>query len=143
MRRISTLTLVVGCLTAFGVSAPADESSFQVSCSRTSLSRHGGVYTSTVEGQATHLGPFTGTSVINFPQGHHAVGPLIINGSGGDSLTLYTDVWFDKHFIAGYGTYVITGGTGRFEGATGNGSFQVVHDNNGTTVISWEGTISH
>jgi hypothetical protein len=142
MKNIWRIGLVITWLVAFGSPAPADESPFQGSCIRTALSSHGGVYESDLYGKATHVGPFIGHSIITFPQGHHAVGPVTITGAGGDSITLFTDIWFDKHFVAGYGSYVLTGGTGIFESANGSGAFQVVHQDDGQTVISWDGTIS-
>ena len=130
MRRYATFILALAVLALAAPSRAADGSSFAGSCVRTSLSRHGGVYASTLEGQATHIGPVTAVSTITFPQGHHAVGPVLITGNGGDSITLYTDVLFDKHFIAGHGSYQVVAGTGRFEvrRVLGEGGMGVVYE---------------
>jgi hypothetical protein len=65
----------------------------------------------------------------------------------GDTLTISSeDAWVPdpKKPAGGYraGTYVITGGTGRFAGASGTGTFTGVPNGDGTGVIDYDGTIS-
>jgi hypothetical protein len=66
-----------------------------------------------------------------------------LTSAKGDSINFYTEVVFDKDDIQASGRYVITGGTGRFQGATGAGSFVVGPVQNGTRALTWNGTLAY
>jgi hypothetical protein len=98
-------------------------------------------------GNATHLGQFTLDipHVVNRAKGT-AVGSYEFTAANGDTLTAdFTGVAVP---IAPGVLYIeetatITGGTGRFAGATGSFTVERLYDTvAGTTVGSFEGTIS-
>ena len=82
--------------------------------------------TATGEGEATHLGRFTREeSILLNPATGTVTGTIIFTASDGSEL--YCD------FAGGFtgpttvvGTYTFTGGTGRFEGASGEAYFSIV-----------------
>ena len=95
-----------------------------------------------VKGRATQLGPFEGMRTIrNF--GHTTIATTTLVGRGGDSINIYSEVEWDKHFTQASGFYVMTGGTGRFEGATGYGAESVgaFDPAIGARVLTWDGVI--
>ena len=95
-----------------------------------------------VTGGATQLGPFEGMRTIrNF--GHTIVARTTLVGRDGDSINIYSEVEWDKHFTEASGFFVITGGTGRFEGATGYGAESVgaFDPAIGARVLTWDGVI--
>ena len=61
----------------------------------------------------------------------------------GDSINIYSEVEWDKHFTQASGFFVMTGGTGRFEGATGYGAESVgaFDPAIGARVLTWDGVI--
>jgi len=90
----------------------------------------------TVSGTAagTHIGPGTWTHsecIDPFSQAPkaHVVGEGVLIASNGDRLVIDFDALADLPDATGQihprGTYTIAGGTGRFAGATGNGSLAV------------------
>ena len=98
-------------------------------------------------GKATHLGKFTLDipHVVNRANGT-AVGSYVFTAANGDTLTAnFTGVAVPSAPGVLYieETATITGGTGRFAGATGSFSSERLYDTiAGTTEGSFEGTIS-
>jgi hypothetical protein len=98
--------------------------------------------TASATGQATHLGRFTRTEtlVINLATGTFT-GTLAFTAANGDLLK--ADV--AGHFTSptgdsAEGTYVFTGGTGRFQNASGQAVFEATADGPGFDV-TFKGTI--
>lgn len=91
--------------------------------------------TLTGEGQATHLGHYTSSAraVVTFTsEGAAFDGGGTFTAANGDELVFtYTGDFFPGPVPSGVGTYEIDGGTGRFDGATGSGTFR--SDDNHTT----------
>jgi len=112
-------------------------------------------YDFVMNGQATHLGkfelPLLGIQWL-FPveppdPANISSGTLI--AANGDSVNIHMEDYF-HHFDDSigavlHGTYVITGGTGRFLNASGTGSYiaivDVIHFNPPITTFSFDGTI--
>jgi hypothetical protein len=103
-------------------------------------------------GEATHLGQVTEDSQVmadtNPADSHNGCGPetrtTVLTAANGDTLTMSA---------TGYGcngtaqdSYVVTGGTGRFAGATGSGTDSVVFTltgpGGGTAVTTYSGDLS-
>jgi hypothetical protein len=101
---------------------------------------YGPTYDVVMYGQATHLGKFEGQflGVQYFPDGPEGpsnVGSGTLTAANGDSVTIdMVDYPYDSDESIGvaHGTYVITGGTGRFLNALGHGSYIAVIDFTGT-----------
>jgi hypothetical protein len=72
--------------------------------------------------------------------GHKVVGVETWDFGGGDTLTFATEMEFSHGQATG--TYVITGGTGRFEGASGSADYSRFGHGDGTADFVIEGTIS-
>jgi len=86
--------------------------------------------TAAATGQATHLGRFTRTETlfVNLSNGTFT-GTLVFTAANGDRLN--ADV--EGHFTSptgdsAGGTYLFTGGTGRFQNASGRAAFEVTPD---------------
>ena len=98
--------------------------------------------TASATGQATHLGRFTRTEtvVLNLANGTFA-GTLVFTAANGDQL--YADVagGFTSPTTA-VGTYTFTGGTGRFQNASGGAAFAAVTADGIHFAITFEGAIS-
>lgn len=97
-------------------------------------------------GHATHLGRYTAFVLLTItPQGPteppRVDGIVTMVAANGDQLYLHHFGVLTKPFpnAEGEGSYEITGGTGRFEGASGQGAFSS-HDNmtvyDGTIILS-------
>ncbi len=93
-----------------------------------------------VLGQATHLGRVTGAGTVQTGVILHAT--VTRTAANGDSV----------NFVADYGpsgpgtwagSYIIDGGTGRFEGASGDGSFEAVLNADGTITGKADGNIAY
>ena len=131
---------------AHSVQAPAliaeATATLQATAVRQSLTKDtAGYFVSTMTGEAAEFGEFTATARIKC-KGHHCIGEVTLDFGGGNTLTCFTDVTFDTHYQFAPGTYVITRGTGRFQGASGNGGFSVDERSGGvSSVIAWDGTI--
>ncbi len=84
--------------------------------------------TLTGEGTATHLGRYTSSAsaVVTFTsEGAVFDGGGTFTAANGDELVFtYTGDFFPGPVPSGVGTYEIDGGTGRFDGATGSGTFR-------------------
>jgi hypothetical protein len=120
--------------------ALAQEASFHATATTAFLRREPPLEFISLTGSASQLGAFTGTRVIR-NIGHTTIGNDTMIASNGDSLQLYFEVEWDVHFVQASGFYVVTGGTGRFSGATGSGELQVGPLQNGSRQITWDGVI--
>jgi hypothetical protein len=100
-------------------------------------------------GNVTHLGKVTGEAevywmrisddpVIYIPLG----AMLILEAADGDELHMtQMPTGFDPSTVTVYSTFTITGGTGRFLGATGSGV--ATASGTGTVKNTWNGTIDY
>jgi hypothetical protein len=135
MKITSILTVALLVATAPGLAG--DEVPFKGTGTATWVSTDYVNLTSTFSlgGNATHLGKFTGWSIVSYdPQTFMPVGAqLTVIAANGDRVYLAT--------VAATGTYTVTGGTGRFEGASGSGDWSA--SGMGTVAIEWDGRISY
>ena len=101
----------------------------------------GNHYTREGSGQATYLGEFAEVNLYKAKGKNGYYGIATLTGADGDSLVIQ---WVnapvgDNHYE---GVYLIIGGTGQFEGATGEGTMSVdVNPEDGTTYQVFDGTI--
>ena len=100
--------------------------------------------TASATGQATHLGRFTRTETltVNLTTGTFT-GKLAFTAANGDRLCAN----IEGHFTSptgdsAEGTYVFTGGSGRFQNASGRAEFQVTADGMNFDV-TFNGTIQY
>jgi len=106
-------------------------------------------YFEITEGNLTHLGAVTGTAEVHWTL--VSLDPLVLEPAGaditlvaadGDELYLEHDAGeWDPDTATSTADFVITGGTGRFEGATGGGT--ATASGSGTVSNSWTGTIDY
>lgn len=103
------------------------------------------------EGEALHLGHFTRRDdlIINFSTGE-LVGTKVFTAANGDELWVDTVGSFDPAAIPTpedplliTGEYFFTGGTGRFEDASGEATFEVLTPDFVVGVLSFEGTLEY
>jgi hypothetical protein len=99
------------------------------------------VFFADVAGNLSHLGQFTGTAteVLFAPDYVSYTVDSILAAANGDELFVTLDGMFVDAQGNSVGTFQITGGTGRFAGASGSGTF--VSLDRGAQVIE-QGTIS-
>jgi hypothetical protein len=123
--------------------AQATETKFQASATFQLVSYQGthGVFTG--QGRASPGGSFTMVVETHANNGNgDETAVATLDFGHGDTLTIYSeDVWLPD-IGQRKGSYVITGGTGRFAGASGTGTFIGVPAGDGTGVVSYDGTIS-
>lgn len=93
-------------------------------------------------GVASPGGKFSGTFVGRETPGNGVRGVCTWNFGPSDSVTFDQVMQFNQTTRRYEGTYVITGGTGKFAGASGSGVFLSVPAGNGTGTIEVAGTIS-
>jgi hypothetical protein len=104
-------------------------------------------YFEIVDGNVTHLGKVTGSAVVHWMQvGPNAYVPIgasiTLVAANGDELYLtHTPTGWDPTTATSYADYNITGGTGRFEGATGSGA--ATASGSGLVSNTWVGTIDY
>ena len=83
----------------------------------------------TGSGTATHLGQWTVTGNVHYiPDSNgvlHSSGDATITAANGDKLQIQIDGILDPVAGMDQGIFHIVGGTGRFEGATGDANFVV------------------
>lgn len=94
---------------------------------------------------ATHLGRSTATSSVTLiwtPAGVWFEGPTVLTAANGDQLHFNGSGWQDENLQA-EGTWLVTGGTGRFAGATGSGTVTGYWTDDGTQVTHATGTICY
>jgi hypothetical protein len=92
-------------------------------------------------GQATHLGRFTGTEtlVLDLTAGTFA-GTRVLVAANGDRLCADVEGGFTSATTA-EGTLTFTGGTGRFQDATGETDFEAVTSDGIHFALTFEGAI--
>jgi len=100
----------------------------------------GGTLTASGSGQATHLGNYTRTEALTFSSPVDFTGWVRFVAADGDELRCDTTGQFVSVTEA-VGTYVITGGTGRFAHAAGVAQFSAVLTSAGTFDVTFDGTV--
>ena len=85
------------------------------------ISETGNGWTAIGTGHATHMGDVTFVIEVK-RHGDRYVSWRTIEAANGDLLFLYNETVYDPDVGRAVGTYTITGGTGRFAGATGTGT---------------------
>lgn len=97
-----------------------------------------------LEGNATHLGNFTGIGLVEYPPPDRLPtgGTLTIESTEGDTLVIRTQSGFDPDTGAATGTYVITDGSGKFAEATGDGNSVAANAEPGIVNVEMDGTIT-
>jgi hypothetical protein len=95
-----------------------------------------------LDGNASHLGKIEGMAVVSYVQISEdppiyvpAGAEIVFVAANGDELYMETGAF----------GYEVTGGTGRFDGATGDGEFEttVIDIDEGLVEIEWNGTIDY
>ena len=84
--------------------------------------------TPTGSGTATHLGQWTVTGTFKDPPDNGVLrssGEAILTAANGDKLQIQIDGTLDPVAAVDQGVFHIVGGTGRFEGASGDADFVV------------------
>lgn len=95
-------------------------------------------------GMATHVGDFTGVNQGKVKPNGDTEALLVLEGANGDSieiLNVHSPVVVDG-IPASEGFYMIVGGTGRFAGAGGSGTFLVTFEADGNHQVL-DGTIDY
>ena len=144
-----TLTLLLAAFTlAFAAHSTwaADQVPFQGTAegATTSVSPDpaGVVLTVLAEGNATSLGRFSRDEVVLFnPLTGTLTGVVVFTAANGDELIGTLEGAFVSATTA-TGTYTFTGGTGRFENATGGADFVVSTPDGIHLSVEFEGTLS-
>ena len=101
--------------------------------------------TSYGEGTSTHLGKVTSSAVVTLtwtPTGIWSAGTATTVAANGDRLCSTQSGWTTGPG-AFVGTFTITGGTGRFEGATGSGIVTASVDEDDVQTATYVGTIDY
>jgi hypothetical protein len=83
----------------------------------------------TGSGTATHLGQWTVAGTVHYTPDNngvlHSSGDATLTASNGDKLQFQIDGILDPNTAVDQGVFRFVGGTGRFEGATGDANFVV------------------
>ncbi len=133
MKRCTLLALFALAAIALSLTASpaaaAEERPFAATFSPQSVTPDGKYYVYDVTGCASHVGNFSAVAHNHFSQGGtRLVGFMVITDKNGDGLWIDYEQTLEVTAAAGTwtGTYTITGGTGRFAGASGQGDAVVV-----------------
>lgn len=110
---------------ALGAGAGAEESRFRAEAAGAHAGQERGSIVITLEGRATHLGDFSGTLLVSGGT-FKKRGAMTLANAAADSLNLDFEVADPDRDGVFAGTYTVTGGTGRFERASGTGSMAVL-----------------
>jgi hypothetical protein len=104
----------------------------------------------TASGQATHLGRWTNQGTIQFTPIPGtplltATGEVTFTAANGDTLTADIEGILDVSAVpfVGNATFYWTGGTGRFENASGRADFVALNDPDGSFTFTCEGSIDY
>ena len=101
--------------------------------------QNGAVITAIGHGEATHLGKFTREEVITLNDGAVS-GTIVFTAADGSQLNCeFVGAFTSAATVAG--TYTFTGGTGRFDGATGGAFFDITLGEAGSFSFGFAGTI--
>ena len=101
--------------------------------------QNGAVITAIGEGEATHLGKFTRKEVITL-NGASVTGTMTFTAADGSELYCEFEGAFTGPATVA-GEYTFTGGTGRFDGATGSSFFNITLGEAGSFSFGFAGTI--
>lgn len=93
-------------------------------------------------GTATHLGQFTREERLFLNPDGSFTGTMVFTAANGDELWLDFEGAFTSPTTA-EGTYTFTGGTGRFEDATGEATFDAFTPDGVHVEATFEGTIRY
>lgn len=142
MRWVAAAFVAAAMTVAAGTSAAkaSAERAFRGSATGTIEFTSANTATVTYTGTATHLGNYTRVEHVTIGAGGTVSGDITFTGVTGDQIF----VSFTGQFISGNditGTYTVTGGTGRFEGATGTADFSANTPDFVNATASWEGRI--
>ena len=96
-----------------------------------------------VAGRSSPGGSFTGQFVGKQFHNADVAGTVTLDYGGGNTLTYYQELSWDPSVELLVGTYTITGGTGRFAGATGSGYNAIVGAVDSVGTFELRGTISY
>ncbi|MBI1914938.1 MAG: hypothetical protein HYS12_09415 [Planctomycetes bacterium] len=138
LRRAALAVLAVGALILAGPLGASQAGSFEVSGTYDFTDNRGAATSGDLSGTATPGGPFTGTFAQKFGGGADE-GTATLDFGGG-SLTFSYHIEFDDDLGLFVGPYVITGGTGALNGASGSGTL-IVEPANDTGGFTMSGTI--
>ena len=101
--------------------------------------QNGAVITAIGQGEATQLGKFTREEVITLNDGT-ATGTIVFTAADGSQLFCeFVGAFTSVATVAG--EYTFTGGTGRFDGATGAAFFNITLGEAGSFSFAFAGTI--
>ena len=101
--------------------------------------QNGAVITAIGQGEATQLGKFTREEVITLNDGT-ATGTMVFTAADGSQLFCeFVGAFTSAATVAG--EYTFTGGTGRFDGATGAAFFNITLGEAGSFSFAFAGTI--
>jgi hypothetical protein len=93
-------------------------------------------------GEATHLGRFTREEHLLLNPDGSFTGTIVFTAANGDELWLDFEGAFTSPTDAA-GTYTFTGGTGRFQNATGTATFTAYTPDGVNVTAEFEGTIRY
>jgi streptogramin lyase len=135
--------VVLALLVSVASRATAEEASFQAVGNAAVVAHDGKWSLVAFEGLARHLGPCTGTVRVWWRSPQLQQATMTLEGAGGDVIDFYIETAVDETTGDGLGSYVIVGGSGRFNNAAGSGTFRAAHNPDGTLWITLDGTISY
>ena len=95
-----------------------------------------------MSGQATTLGQFTREEYAFIGPDGSVVGTIVFTAANGDQLWVEIDGAFTSATDV-EGLYTVTGGTGRFEGATGQAAFHAFTPDFSYAEVTFDGTVSY
>jgi hypothetical protein len=139
LRRAALTFAALAVLALAGPLPAAQAEPFSASGSGTTTDRDGNVFSGVVSGTARPVGDFSGV-FAHKATSDDVDGSAVFDFGGGDTLEIDYHAEFNEHTGMYEGTYVVTGGTGVLEGATGSGS--VVTTAGTTFEFTLSGTLS-
>ena len=124
-----TLFLLLGTIPASAVERPFALNGAGVATLITDESGHLIGAIPTGSGTATHLGQWTVSGTVHYTPDNngvlHSSGDATITAANGDKLNIQIDGILDPVTATDQGLFHFVGGTGRFEGASGDANFLV------------------
>ncbi len=141
-QRIAPIVAVVLLGLAWTASAAQAGTKFQASCDWQIIASKGTHQDLIGSGNSSPGGSFTTAFSVQQVGNGDASGFVTLDFANGDTLTYYQEGEWNPEAGLLIGTYVFTGGTGRFEGASGSGILTVDPAGDGTGVFWLDGTIS-
>jgi hypothetical protein len=139
---ILTALALLALATSATPAAAATSNKFRLSGTFLITSVQGSNTTVDLSGRASPGGQFTGQFTGKQFQNGDVRGDVTLDFGGGDTLTYAQELEFDEATNTIVGTYVITGGTGRYAGATGSGDTTIFPAGNGVGTFTLSGTLS-